>query len=207
MSSPPSRSTGPDYVRVGSTVFPRWLPWLVAVLLVAGGGSTAVLLATAPDPGPGPGPGGQAAGPPPDGPSWSPGTEPAVPPTATATPTPPPPPAPPPSTHPAPVPTPAPPAADDPAEVVEEYYRDLANRDFAAAWELGGKYIAHTTYGNWVSGYDATAALSLASAGTEGGGWVRVLIRAVQTDGTLKTYQGTYTVSGGVIVGARVTEQ
>ncbi|MFF2196600.1 hypothetical protein [Streptomyces sp. NPDC058157] len=204
MTTPPSRPTGPDYVRVGATVFPRWLPWLVAVLVVAGGGSTAVLLARAPDPGHG----GQAAGPPSQSPAWSPGTQPPVPPAATETSTPQPPsPTPPPATHPAPEPTPPPPAADDPAEVVEEYYRDLANRDFDAAWELGGKYIAHTTFGNWVSGYDSTAALSLASAGTEGGGRVRVLIRALQTDGTLKTYGGTYTVSGGVIVSASVTEQ
>ncbi|ROQ99926.1 hypothetical protein EDE04_6484 [Streptomyces sp. 2132.2] len=218
---PSSRPGGPGYVRVGFTVLPRWLLWLVAALVVAGGVSTGVLLAVAPAPGERaadlvvsglPSPAGadpappSAAAPPSTRPSPTQpsstqpssnpptsGSAPATVPSAAATP---------------PVRLPVEPDPDppeDPGDVVEEYYRYLANRDFAAAWELGGKYIAHTSYAKWVAGYDTTAALSLDSAATLDAGRVRVAIRALQTDGTLRAYEGTYTVSGGVITDARVT--
>ena len=35
---------------------------------------------------------------------------------------------------------------------------------------------------------------------------VSVSISAVQTDGTIKTYAGTYTVANGVINGAHITQ-
>lgn len=35
---------------------------------------------------------------------------------------------------------------------------------------------------------------------------VSVSISAVQTDGTIKTYAGTYTVANGVITGAHITQ-
>ncbi|MFJ3908670.1 hypothetical protein [Streptomyces vinaceus] len=201
---------------MGFTVLPRWLLWLVAALVVAGGVSTGVLLAVAPAPGERaadlvvsglPSPAGadpappSAAAPPstrpsPTQPSSTPptsGSAPATVPSAAATP---------PLRLPV-EPDPDPP--EDPGDVVEEYYRYLANRDFAAAWELGGKYIAHTSYAKWVAGYDTTVALSLDSAATLDAGRVRVAIRALQTDGTLRAYEGTYTVSGGVITDARVT--
>ncbi|MFF4101992.1 hypothetical protein [Streptomyces sp. NPDC001903] len=209
---PPSRPAGPGYVRVGFTVLPRWLPWLVAALVVAGGGTAGVLIAVAPASGeraP-----GQALGGPPPGadtgsaapsavapPPTPRSAEPVPYPTPSAAYTPPaPPPAPPPAEE-------SPARPDDPGEVVEEYYRDLVNQDFAAAWELGGRNIAHTSYAKWVAGYDTTASISLGSANTVDPGRVRVLIRALQTDGTLKVFEGTYTVSGGVIVGAEVTER
>ncbi|MCC0093921.1 hypothetical protein K7B10_03775 [Streptomyces flavotricini] len=205
---PPSRRAGPGYVRVGSTVLPRWLPWLVAALVVVGGGTAGVLIAVAPEPaertadgalsGLPSGAGGGSATPsdvvPPSTPA-------SARPTPSSTPS---------VEHTPPVQPPAeasPPRPDDPGDVVEEYYQDLVNRDFAAAWELGGRNIAHTSYAKWVAGYDTTASISLGSANTVDAGRVRVLIRALQTDGTLRMYEGTYTVSGGVIVGAEVTER
>ncbi|WP_150492458.1 hypothetical protein [Streptomyces vinaceus] len=212
---PSSRPGGPGYVRVGSTVLPRWLLWLVAALVVAGGVSTGVLLAVAPVPeeraadravsglpstaGADPAPPSAAPSPilppstqPPSTPPPG-GSSSAAVPSAAATP---------PGQLPV-EPDPDPP--EGPGDVVEEYYRYLANRDFAAAWELGGKYIAHTSYAKWVAGYDTTAAVSLDSAATLDAGRVRVTIRALQTDGTVRAYEGTYTVSGGVITDARVT--
>ncbi|MFE9560062.1 hypothetical protein ACFYM0_03020 [Streptomyces sp. NPDC006487] len=205
---PPSRRAGPGYVRVGSTVLPRWLPWLVAALVVVGGGTAGVLVAVAPEPAeaaagaaPGglpPGAGGGSATPsdlvPPSTPDSAPPTPSAAPSVAYTPPV-------------QPSVEASPPRPDDPGEVVEEYYRDLVNGDFAAAWELGGKNIAHTSYAKWVAGYDTTASISLGSADTVDAGRVRVLIRALQTDGTLRAYEGTYTVSGGEIVGAKVTER
>ncbi|MFD7081729.1 hypothetical protein [Streptomyces sp. NPDC059918] len=212
---PSSRPAGPGgpggrgYVRVGFTVLPRWLLWLLAALVVVGGVSTGVLLATAPareERAAGravsglPSPADADSAPPPSAPPSSPsptapssGSSPSAVPSATA--------APPVQLH----VDPPPDLPLDPRDVVEEYYRDLADRDFAAAWELGGKYVAHTSYAKWVAGYDTTAAISLDSADTVGAGRVRVAIRALQTDGTLRTYEGTYTVSGGVITDARVT--
>ncbi|WP_328619261.1 hypothetical protein [Streptomyces sp. NBC_00354] len=212
MTTPSSRPTGPDYVRVGFTVLPRWLLWLVAALVVVGGGSAGVLLAVAPTPMeraeraaadgalsglPSRADSGSsvpsAVVPPPTLRSAEParssapsaaGTSPVQPPAETG-----------------------PARPDDPGEVVEEYYQDIANQDFAAAWELGGRNIAHTSYAKWVAGYDTTASISLSSVNTVNPGRVRVLIRAIQADGSLRVYQGTYTVSGGVIVGADVTEK
>lgn len=205
---PPSRRAGPGYVRVGSTVLPRWLPWLVAALVVVGGGTAGVLVAVAPEPAertavaaPGGLPPGAGAGYATPSDAVPPSTPGSAPPTAYSTPS---------VEYTPPVQPPAeasPPRPDDPGEVVEEYYQDLANGDFAAAWELGGKNIAHTSYAKWVAGYDTTASISLGSADTVDAHRVRVLIRALQTDGTLRVYEGTYTVSGGVIVGAKVTER
>ncbi|WP_158734242.1 hypothetical protein [Streptomyces sp. NRRL F-2747] len=205
---PPSRSAGPGYVRVGPTVLPRWLPWLVAALVAVGGGTAGVLIAVAPEPagrtadaapsGLPPGAGGGSATPsavvPPSVPDAARPTPAGTPSVAYTPPVQPPPEA-------------SPPRPDDPGDVVEEYYQDLVNRDFEAAWELGGRNIAHTSYAKWVAGYDTTASISLWSANTVDAGRVRVVIRAVQTDGTPRVYEGTYTVSGGVIVGAEVTER
>ncbi|MFE2547964.1 hypothetical protein ACFXGI_05365 [Streptomyces sp. NPDC059355] len=205
---PPSRPAGPGYVRVGFTVLPRWLLWLVAALVVVGGGTAGVLIAVAPAPAE------RTAGAAPSGLPWGAGGGSATPP-AVVPPSTPDPARPTPASTPSGVYTPAvqppaeasPPRPDDPGDVVEEYYQDLVNRDFEAAWELGGRNIAHTSYAKWVAGYDTTASISLGSANTVDAGRVRVLIRALQTDGTLRVYQGTYTVSGGVIVGAEVTER
>jgi len=42
---------------------------------------------------------------------------------------------------------------------------------------------------------------------SDGSGKVYLNLAAVQSDGTTRTYAGTYTVSGGVIVGANITQQ
>jgi hypothetical protein len=103
---------------------------------------------------------------------------------------------------------PAPPAAavgPDPATVVREFYADLNSGDYQAAWALGGNNIAGTDYATWVSGYATTDSVS-GQATDAGGGVVDVTFTAYQSDGSATTYSGTYTVSGGVIVSADVTQ-
>ncbi|MEZ0067990.1 hypothetical protein ABIA32_004014 [Streptacidiphilus sp. MAP12-20] len=39
-----------------------------------------------------------------------------------------------------------------------------------------------------------------------GGSQVQAVLYATQTDGSLRVYEGTYTVSGGVLVGASIRQ-
>jgi hypothetical protein len=62
---------------------------------------------------------------------------------------------------------------------------------------LGGRNSG-TTYRNFVSGF-ATTAHDAVTIQSVSGNVVTAQVTAEQTDGTVKTYQGTYTVNGGVI--------
>jgi hypothetical protein len=101
----------------------------------------------------------------------------------------------------------APPAAPyvDPVTVVQNFYDALARGDYPTAWELGGKNIGGMDYNSWVAAYATTAGV-YGTARDLGGGVVQVSFSAVQSDGSVKTFAGTYTVSGGVIVAADITQ-
>jgi hypothetical protein len=58
----------------------------------------------------------------------------------------------------------------------------------------------------WVAGYSTTASLYLGTDATWSGPTVNAELIAVQTDGSVKTYQGTYTVVGGVITAASIVQ-
>ncbi|WP_285739982.1 hypothetical protein [Kitasatospora phosalacinea] len=90
--------------------------------------------------------------------------------------------------------------------VVQQYYEDISNHDYAAAWALGGRNIGGSDYNGWVKGYATTASIYLGTTSTFGSNQVRAVIYAVQTDGSTKTYEGTYTVSGGVLVSASIQQ-
>ncbi|MGW4803753.1 hypothetical protein [Kitasatospora sp. NPDC004272] len=90
--------------------------------------------------------------------------------------------------------------------VVTQYYEDITNHDYAAAWALGGKNIGGSDYDGWVKGYATTAKIYLGTSSEFGSGQVRAVIYAVQTDGSTKTYEGTYTVSGGLLVSASIRQ-
>jgi len=106
---------------------------------------------------------------------------------------------------PAPV-APANPQLTDASAVVMQFYQDLTNHDYAGAWALGGDNIGGSDYNGWVAGYATTASITVASYGTWDDGTVWADISALQTDGTTRTYSGTYTVAGGVIVSADITQ-
>ena len=92
--------------------------------------------------------------------------------------------------------------------VVQQYYADLNNHDYAAAWALGGSNLnGGSGYDAWVAGYATTSWITLDSWDYYPGyNAVGVTITAGQSDGTVKTYSGSYTVSGGVITSASITQ-
>ncbi|MFF7928901.1 hypothetical protein ACFZDP_49030 [Streptomyces mirabilis] len=105
----------------------------------------------------------------------------------------------------------APPAAPRPhltnaSAVVSQYYQDITDHDYAAAWALGGSNIAGTTYGRWVAGFGTTQSITLGTISEFGDSRVHAVLYATQTDGTLKTYVGDYTVADGILVSASIRQ-
>jgi serine/threonine protein kinase len=91
-----------------------------------------------------------------------------------------------------------------PAATVRAYFAAISAHEYGRAWRLGGRN-ASASYTTFVQGFSGTArddARILAVAGHV----VTARITAVQTDGTVKTYQGTYTVRNGAIVGFDVRQ-
>ncbi|MGW5433339.1 hypothetical protein ACWET9_40145 [Streptomyces sp. NPDC004059] len=127
----------------------------------------------------------------------------STPPTAGPTPTPAP------LTTTATLPTTAPPATPRPhltnaSAVVSQYYQDITDHNYAAAWALGGSHIAGTTYDRWVAGFATTQSITLGTLSAFGASRVHAVLYATQTDGTLKTYAGNYTVADGILVAASI---
>ncbi|MFF3544274.1 hypothetical protein [Streptomyces platensis] len=197
----PAGGTGHGYVRVGPTILPQWLLWVMAALIVAGGATAIVLsssdgspdeetvgalASTSPTPDP-------AIGSPPPTDLYS------TPPTYTETL--------PPTDFPSPTPSDLSPSPDNASAVVEEYYRDINARDFSAAWDLGGKNIGGSSYSEWKSGFGTTVNIELSAVNDGSSGQVSAVLRATQTDGSVRVYQGTYTVSDGAIVSADISQR
>ena len=110
---------------------------------------------------------------------------------------------------------PAPAAPAPPAEpayftsstaVVQQFYEDINYQDYSDVWALGGDNISGTDYAGWVAGYDSTANVSLGIFSATGSDQVQTTLTAVQNEGSVKYYEGTYTVSGGVIVAANIVQ-
>ena len=116
----------------------------------------------------------------------------------------------PPTTQPSKTPAPVPPPLTNGAAVVTQYYQDVTDKNYAAAWAIGGSNLAAEngqTYASWVAGYaDTTASISITSYGTWSNGTVWCYISAVQYSGAVNTYYGTYTVANGVIVSASIRQ-
>jgi len=91
--------------------------------------------------------------------------------------------------------------------VVTQFYQDITDQDYSAAWAIGGSNLnGGVGYDAWVAGYSATASISLGTFSYFGSDQCSVDISALQTDGTVKTYSGTYTVENGVIVAANIVQ-
>lgn len=112
---------------------------------------------------------------------------------ATATPTPP-------ATSPAGIP------AVTPWSVVSEYYGDLESGDYKDAYALlSSGNVTGQTYQQFVNGFACTSYDDLAELGTTGD-IVSVSLDALQCDGTVNRYQGTYTVENGLITAADIQQ-
>ena len=133
-----------------------------------------------------------------------------TPPTTTPPTTTPPTTTPPPTTQPSKTPAPVQPPLTNGVAVVTQYYQDVSDKNYAAAWAIGGSNLAAQngqTYASWVAGYaDTTASISITSYGTWSNGTVWCYISAVQNSGAVNTYYGTYTVANGVIVSASIRQ-
>lgn len=94
--------------------------------------------------------------------------------------------------------------AADPADTVRAYFAAINNHDYAQAWELGGQHTG-SSYSSFVSGFSGTASDNVTILSVSGN-VVTAQVTAQQADGTVKTFQGTYTVSNGVIVAFNVRQ-
>ena len=76
----------------------------------------------------------------------------------------------PPTTQPNKTPAPVQPPLTNGAAGVTQYYQDVSDKNYAAAWAIGGSNLAAEngqTYASWVAGYaDTTASISITSYGT-----------------------------------------
>lgn len=93
-------------------------------------------------------------------------------------------------------------AADSPAATVRKYFSAINRHEYARAWLLGGDNSG-STYQGFVRGFDTTERDNLTIRSVSGD-LVRARIVALQTNGTVQVYQGSYTVNHGVITGFNI---
>jgi cytoskeleton protein RodZ len=91
-----------------------------------------------------------------------------------------------------------------PTATVRAYIAAINGRHYARAWRIGGRYTGGS-YPGFVSGFTGTAKDTLTILSVSGH-VVTARLSARQTDGTVNTYQGTYTVHHGVITGFDVVQ-
>jgi hypothetical protein len=99
----------------------------------------------------------------------------------------------------------APTAAGDPWSVVSAYFQDVTLRDYAAAWKLLGPVLQGSGYASFVAGYADTGQQTVTKI-SQSGDQVSFTLRSDNPDGTVQTYQGTDTVTGGKIVAAHIVQ-
>ena len=80
---------------------------------------------------------------------------------------------------------------------MRSYYAAINHHRYARAWRLGGRNTGQT-YRAFVSGFAGTAHDTVTIQSVSGDVVTAQLV-AQQTNGTVKTYRGSYTVEGGVI--------
>ena len=90
--------------------------------------------------------------------------------------------------------------------VVQEYYSDINGSHYTDAWELLSASMQRKMgpERRWQQGYNTTAKVQVTKK-SEFGDKVYVGISADQTDGSTKTYSGSYTVDNGEITGASIS--
>jgi transcriptional regulator with XRE-family HTH domain len=91
-----------------------------------------------------------------------------------------------------------------PTATVRAYVAAINGHHYARAWRLGGRNTGGS-YPSFVSGFTGTAKDTLTIVSVSGD-VVTARLSAQQTDGSVNTYQGTYTVHHGVITGFDVVQ-
>jgi hypothetical protein len=91
--------------------------------------------------------------------------------------------------------------------VVTQFYQDVTDHNYTAAWALGGNNVSGGVgYDAWVAGYGTTESIDLGTFSYFGSGQVQTVLSALQTSGAVYTYTGTYTVQNGIIVAAHIVQ-
>jgi hypothetical protein len=91
-----------------------------------------------------------------------------------------------------------------PVATVRAYVAAINGHHYARAWRLGGRNTGES-YSQFASGFGTTARDTLTIVSVSGD-VVTARITAHETYGAVNTYQGTYTVDGGVITGFDVLQ-
>jgi len=91
-----------------------------------------------------------------------------------------------------------------PTAIVRAYVAAINGHHYARAWRLGGQNTGGS-YPSFVSGFTGTAQDTLTIVSVSGD-VVTARLSARQTDGSVNTYRGTYTVHHGVITGFDVVQ-
>jgi serine/threonine protein kinase len=93
-----------------------------------------------------------------------------------------------------------PPPAAGPGTIVRDYFADINEGRYLAAWQLTPQVEPYVKFRAGFAGtaHDAVMIESVA------GDVVTARLAATQDDGTVKVYQGTYTVTNGVISSANI---
>ena len=108
---------------------------------------------------------------------------------------------------PAPAPSAPQPQFANATAVVTQFYQDITDHNYAAAWAAGGQNVSSGVgYDAWVAGYGTTESISLGTFSYFGSGQVQTELSALQTNGAVYTYTGTYTVQNGIIVAAHIIQ-
>ena len=103
---------------------------------------------------------------------------------------------------------PAQPQFTNGSAVVAQYYQDITDHSYSAAWAMGGSNVSGGVgYDAWVAGYATTASITMYNSSNWGSGEVTTYLSAMQTDGTTNTYYGTYYVTNGVITSASIAQE
>ncbi|MFJ8137179.1 hypothetical protein [Streptomyces sp. NPDC096013] len=91
-----------------------------------------------------------------------------------------------------------------PEAVVSAYFAAVNNRAYQTAWNLGGKNLGDADYDAFARGYANTQQDTVSQMSVQGN-VVRLVLNALQTDGTSLSYNVTYTVENGVITHGTAT--
>lgn len=95
-------------------------------------------------------------------------------------------------------------AAAEPEAVVTAYFAAINSRDYQTAWEMGGKNLGDADYDTFAKGYANTQQDTISQVSVQGT-VVQLVLNALQTDGTSRSYNATYTVLDGVITHGTAT--
>ena len=95
-------------------------------------------------------------------------------------------------------------AAVSPPTVVKRYYAAISRRAYLRAWDLGGDHTT-SSFSSFKAGYSNTVRDVVIITGWKGD-TVTADFKALHTDGTVLSYEGTYVVGTGVITSFNVRQ-